>query len=467
MKPGILEIRWLNESFTASWMDRSGAASRWTATEPVQNAETLQAALSKARTSAGYLRRVRFLLDQRNLIFHVQETPPAPRKLLETILERLVAENRFFEEPATWIRMAMPSAPQRDRWLLAIMPRSLLEAIETACRENEIELIGIYPFASALASFLTCGEVALYETVLLVADSGVSHNLLVGRGDGQLLFARSIARSGASTDQRLEQEINRTLQFSQQRCGAEVTRILALGPECHATLVQRTLREGLKLDRLPDEMAGQKADGGNLPLSDDSPLNFVASRHWLPSLARPIVALSLAVLLLATMGFALSGYSQLRRASRAVDAAQQRQKALSQAKANGDERTRRAAELASLVEQIGKPGTTGRVATLTRYLSGRIPTPLRLTQLTVQNTTNGTQLELQGASRQQGIRFLTTLEDIEKILHDADSRIQITDSTRQRILAGTPDPAPSLLSPSSPRDIRGEERGFFVKGRIP
>ncbi len=468
MKSGLMGILWLTERFTATWLDRAGQVATWTAPDSVGDSKELRAALRQARVQAGSsMRRVVFLLDQRNLLFHVQETPPASGKLLGSILDRLVTESRFFDEPATWIRLALPGPPQRHRWLLALMPRSVLDDIEAACQETQLDLVGVHPVASVLATFLARVALTPFETVLLVTDIGSSHNLLVARCDGQVLFARSIALSGAGTDLRLEQEINRTLHFSQQRCGALVTRVVALGAACHATLSGKSLREGLPVECLPGALEGHALEIAVLQLRDDSPLNLARPTRRLPFWARSAVVAGLAALVLVSLVVTVTACFDIRNDAGAALQINRARQAEAGVAANRQIRARRAHDLAALIQAIGRPDDPGVAVTFARHVSRTLPTSLRLTHLEVRKGTNGWAVDLRGVSRLRGSRFLAALDQFERGLSDGLFKVRVADSTHRETLGGVTTSSPTLLSRPAVRDAASDELPFFVRGWIP
>ena len=299
----------------------------------------------------------------------------------------------------------------------------------------------------------------------MISDLGGSHGLLVGRGDGQVLFARSIGASRGETEGRLDQEINRTLYFAEQRFGVKVGRLVAVGARCFSLLSSRTLRDGLNVENLGVELeepaqAALVAEGG-----PGIRLNFVRRSPWQATWVRPALAASMAALLVgssATTAWVIHE-AQGRRAE------QDRRKREAQASARIQEvreaRRQEAEGLRALVLTVGQPDHPAIVPAFCRYLQATTPASLRLTGLELSQSTNGWTLRLEGVSREQGGRFLSGIEEWESGLTGGVFRVNIDDrSHRLGVEGGSGVP----LTGSGPVASRSEgvERPFFLSGTI-
>ena len=470
MKRHTLAVSWLHDQFAAAWVDAAGEIVHWVCPHPVGPNTTLADTVREARRQAGRsITRIAWLVDHRSLLFHIQETPPVKGRLIRPLLDRLVAENRFFDEPAVWAKLSLPGMAHRQRWLLSLMPSSLWKEIESACDEADLTVTGVYPANALLGAFLPSISAGTDEIVLVLADFGNGHALLVGRSDGQILFARSIAHSKNEAEDRLGQEINRTLHFVQQRFGGEIHRMIAVGSDDYASLIGLEIRDDLIVECLltepnPARFALQLASH----LGDLS-LDLSLGRRRQPAWVRPVLALGMVALLLVSITTSLLVRSQSAdRLSESIRLKREA-RAASEIMATRDAGLREVRRLRSFLTLVGAQDSPPVAATLVRYLSTTLPPSLRLTSLNISQATNGWHFRFEGLSREQGSRFHCLIEDLESNLVHGIFRAQITDSSHQRTLAETSG-ALRIAAPSPPRYglvLPSEERPFFLAGSIP
>ena len=253
MAKSILGVSWLNGSFKAVAFRGGVAAGTWTCPLRVEKLEELKAVLSQAVTETRFMgNEVVFVLEHRSLIYHLQETPPAKRRVVRQLLDRAVVQNKFFEEPAVWGSQPAPSAKGRLRHVLNIIPRSLLDGLTAACRELELELRGVFPATAVLSGQLDklSGDSST-DTVLLAADLAGVLCLMVGGSDGQILFSRLVVGLSLANRERVEQEINRTLLYSQQQFGVSVNRLWVFGDGAQKLLEVLPARDALSVGASP------------------------------------------------------------------------------------------------------------------------------------------------------------------------------------------------------------------------
>ena len=236
MARNVLGISWLHGQFQA--ITATGAA--WSSPALVSSAQEFSAALSTAVRHTQFKgQHVAVVIDHRNLLFHVQETPPAKGKVLAKLLARLVAQNQFFEEPAAYGHVELPVSKGHHRFLLSLLPQSLPQAIDDACTNHGLILAALLPSAAVLAPRLQTLEAPSDDVVILATELGDSMNLLLGRADGKLLFSRTVVLGTAGRTERAAQEINRTLHYAQQQFGVMVNHLFIVGAETYAALRTR------------------------------------------------------------------------------------------------------------------------------------------------------------------------------------------------------------------------------------
>lgn len=468
MKRGVLSVAWLAETVSAAWLDAAGTVCHWVCPFAVPGGDALQQAVGLAHKKAGTgMRRIAWLIDHRNLLFHIQETPPVKGRWIRPLLDRLVQENRFFDEAAIWAKAPLSPVSNRHRWLLALMPSSVWTEIERVSDENELEVLGVYPSSALLGSFLSRVEAGPQESVLLLAQFGGSDSIIVGRGSGQILFARSIARGAGDSRERLDQEINRTIHFSQQRFGDEVRRLIAIGSDTYSTLSGRTIREGLGMECLvPDYPPSEHAIGFAERIGTLS-LDFSLGYRRQPTWVRPALAAGMLALLVVSVS--LAGIVSAEARARRNDAERMRREAKVSATIlhNREGHWNEARRLKAFLTFTGARPTPSVPAAFARYLRNILPPSLRLTALDVVRTREGWKVRLEGASRESGNRLWTQVEELENELTTGVFRVNLVKNH----------PGDSLALPLSEERLSaadeamnqatsGQERTFAMEGDI-
>ena len=460
----VLGVSWIHGRFQAVSLRGATVLASWTSPQPVANDSDFGPALAEAVRGTKFTgSRVALLLDHRSMLYHVQDTPPAKGRVLHQLLERLVAQNHFFEEPAVWSHATLPPAKGRQRFLLALVPESLLRRISDACAGHRLQLAAVYPMAGALGDQLRRFSVPPEEAVILAADLGHSLHLLLGRGDGQVLFSRSVVFSAAQQPERAAQEINRTLLYAQQQFAAAVGQLFVFGEGAFARFKDLQIRQGLvarpsPVDADPFFYARQAG-----VLSPKLSLNLASQSASPQRQSRQLAAASVAALLVAAAVTATKVELLLNARERQAQSRTHEIESLTQSQATGFARRDEARRLAAFVHLAGSTNDPPVPELFARFLPAAFPETMRLAQVSVVRGTNGWEFQLEGFVRDQAGGYLGLLARFEDSLRKSVFRPQLTDSTHQRLMGGknVDRPAPRLRSAE-----RDGEKPFFVTGVI-
>lgn len=463
----VLGISWLNGRFHAVVRRGTAVSASWTSPVPVVNDGDFSAALRDAVQETRFSgRSVNVVLDHRSVLFHVQETPPAKGRMLHDLLDRLVRQNRFFEEPAAWTRLSLPPGKSQARHLLALVPGSFLERITQACAEQKLQLNTLLPLAAVLSTQLRQLSLAPDEVVVLAADLDGSLHLVLGRGDGQVLFSRSVVLTGAQQGERASQEINRTLQYAQQQFGAVVSQLFVFGEQAFTLLRDLQIRQGLQVRQSPlaeDPFFHARQAAAASPKTI---LNLAPRSSPLQRQARKLAAAGLAALLIAsaTVGLKVELFARAREARYQ---AQVQQIAIdNNAQAASQARQREADHLAAFLRLVGTTNQPPVPELFARHLATCVPESMRLTQVTVRRDTNGWELHLEGFTRESAGGYLALAAQLDANLRGSPFQVQVTDSTHQRVFGGAPGTSRDGPEPGRPKGGAQGEKPFFVKGVI-
>lgn len=461
----ILGISWLNGRFHAAALNGSTVSASWACPQPVPYEADFGEALAEAVRQTRFTgTQVVVVLDHGSLLFHVEETPPVKGRMLRQLLERRVAQNHFFEEQAAWGRIDLPAFKGRQRTLLALVPQSLVHNLSTSCAALRLNLAAVVPTAAALAPHLSQLSIPADEAIVLATDLGGSLHLLLGRGDGQVLFSRSVLLGGTLQSDRAAQEIARTLHYAQQQFSVVVNHLFVFGSAAFAVLKDVQIRSGLRIQpSTVDEDQFYFARQAGL-VSRKSTVNLVSPAETQRLRVRGLAAtgLAAAVVLSATTTFVVE--RTVRARERATAELEQQLAAEGNTTARNRSLGREARRLDAFLRLVGSTNDAPVAELFARYLPTVAPESIHFTEASLSRGLGGWEFQLNGFLREQSLDYLAFLDQVERQLQNGPFSAQITDSTHQQILQGTAE----ANGPSARRSGRpGDEKPFFVKGMIP
>lgn len=466
MNGEILGLAWCNRHLEAVRLKGNRVLGRWSASLTGNDLESFRSGLRHAREAVGFTgRRAVLVLDHRRLIYGALDTPSAQGRTLDQVLEHLVAEQQYFDEPAVWSRVPLPATGAQQRWLLAVLPRSFRDHLEGILAEQNLELTGLYPFAAIQAQHLRHVDGDPTEAVVLVQSLAGSHALLVGRPGGQVLFARSLVDAPSDDPGRLAQEVQRTQHFCQQRFGLTVRRVIPLAgspdPEekpavTHGDDPSMAEEEGASWAERAARWGGSST--WNLAGNVRAP---VSGRD------RAVAFATLSLLLLAVVTTALVEWRVEARGRRVAEMHRQERErtdraALEAVRAQAWERRQRWLRL------VGDPAAPAVAPAFARYLCQVMPEALCLTRLDLVRTDSGWEVRLEGVTRESSSGQLSLLGSWEAELAGGPFAVRIADSTQRRLMGQAPLPLSGALA-GQPTSLSGggvDQRRCFLLGHI-
>lgn len=464
MSKKVLGISWLDGSFRAVSTSGKEVSASWVSPTSVTSDAEFITALDSALRHTGYKgNRVALVIDHPSLLFHVQDAPPAKGKVLRQLLERQIAQNHFYDEPAAWRHAALPLVNGRQRYLLTMLPQSLVQKLRDTCEERNLQLAGVLPVAAVLRAQLGKLSIPSDEAVVLAADLGNALYLLVGRGDGQVLYARSILLSSTQQTERAVQEINRTLHYAQQQFGTTVNQLFVFGVQAYAAIKDLQVRQGLSVLPSPVEEDPFYHAREAALTADKSPLNLIADKEGRNRSLRQLAAVAALFLLISAIATVIRVELAVAEQRKLAQEKARQMEAAAQVEAVAHTRGLEAQRLTALLSRIGSTNDPPVPELFSRYLPTIVPDTVRLTQVIVNRSTNGWQFQLEGLAEESSMGFLSLLNDLEENLRGGTFRTQILDSTHRQLTGtGAPDRAPMATRVGA----RPTEKPFFVSGLI-
>jgi hypothetical protein len=230
MSKRALSIIWLNGRLKAAVCQGHHVAASWEHEDLVEHVGELTPLIRQAMTALKFRGSdATFVLDHRQLIYHLQELPPGKPGTLRPLLLRKIAQAKFFDEEAAWGHHPPLPGKENQRLLLTLLPRSVVTGLCGVCAELGLLPVAVFTPSAILATQFKHLHLQAAETVLLAADLGDTLCLVAGRGDGQIMFCRSVSSSGSQHRARAGQEINRTLLYVQQQFGSPINTLWVFG----------------------------------------------------------------------------------------------------------------------------------------------------------------------------------------------------------------------------------------------
>lgn len=456
MSRKVLGISWLNGSFSAA-LEGSSLSASWACPTPVNDEPAFASALAEAVRQTSFSgSKIMLVLDHRSLLFHVQETPPGADKLIDQLLERAVEKSQFFPEQAAWRRLSLPSAKGRRRFLLALLPSGFVRGLAELCAAQRLELVGVFPLVSVLAEHLRALPVPEEETVLLGARVGDAIHLLLGKGDGAVLFSRTIVTGASLVAERLVQELNRTRQFAQQQFGAHVSRLFIFGSETFRVIKELPVRDELTIQASPIAEEPLYYARQVAAASPRAALNLAPRSERFKKPLQRLAAVAVAALFCASVAVAVLAQLTVRARERAEANRARQWQAEEQIRSAARTLQRQATRWRAFVDVVGSTNDAPVAELFARYLATAVPDAIRLAHVDLHKGPAGWSCRLEGFAREQAEGFLAQMEDFERKLRTGIFNLRITDSTYQRLLAGTAQPA----------GARSNERAFFITATI-
>jgi hypothetical protein len=487
MNRNILSLSWLNGQVKAVHVRGSKLVSSWICPTLTDRVEEFPQLLRDAVSHTGFRGKdVMVVVENRSLLYHLQEAPIGRKSLVRSFIERRVQQSRFFEDQPTCYGLNAPVPMKTNqRFLLTLLPRDWVISIREACLAQGYNLRAVFAPATVLTRQIQKLTASSNKPILLSADIGGSIALVVGRKD-QVWFARSVAMSAAPSSspldpakagptlkvvkavarptERLEQELNRTRLFCQQQFESTLDEFWVIG---------ETAKRALENVKVPSGMSQQATDGPEnefllawetSQLSPRTPGNLLSQFHSEDVYRRRLAAVAVAAGLVFSVGF--SGWINHLIKDRELQL-QSIQSQIEESRTQHEETLsvwKIALQKQSFVASVGSPTDPPVPVLLLRYLGSHLPETFVLGRIDLNRATNRWYFRLEGRQMVSTMDFFTTLEAFERELTNSVFKAQIAASTRTRLFQESSTEIRGLTAAGAAND---GEKPFFVEGVIP
>jgi hypothetical protein len=237
-----LSVSLIHGHFYAVALHRGAITGRWECPSPVHSPAEFGAAVKQAVEETSFRGGTLHLVLAHPRLTTVLATVPATSgRSLARLLERQAQREKSFDGEAAWCHQLTLSVKGGTSVLLHLFPRALLQQyIKMAEKLGGLTLVSAVPACAVVHGQILGLPVPLNEAILVAAAVGDTTQLVVGQRDGQILLARSVPASWNSNLRGLLADLNRTLLFTKEQFGVEVSGIFLFGKgaEEHLEAVQ-------------------------------------------------------------------------------------------------------------------------------------------------------------------------------------------------------------------------------------
>ncbi|MBF0170459.1 MAG: hypothetical protein HQK87_05130 [Nitrospinae bacterium] len=228
----VLTVRIFHGHFKAVHFLRGVVKGVYHHPDPVANLDDISHALDRALAVTAFKGKlVTFLYEGEAMDHSFVTTPPMEAKDLRLFLARKAEQEKPFEGKAAFSFTTTASPKGGHIVLLTIAPKAFVDGLTELCRARGLFIQKLIP-ASAVMGHLMSQMGYARETVIgVVAEVGGRLSLLVGKGDGSLMFDRHFNYDWRQTKEaeRIGREIERSLLFAKQQFGQAPEAVIFIG----------------------------------------------------------------------------------------------------------------------------------------------------------------------------------------------------------------------------------------------
>ncbi len=199
---------------------------------PVTTLDDIAAALDRAIVATGFTGKlVTFLYEGEEIEHSFVTTPPMETKDLRLFLGRKAEQEKQFEGRAAFSYTLTASPKGGHIVLLTLSPRTFVDGLTEICRVRGLFIQKLIPASAVMGHLMSQLGYAADNVIGLVAEVGGRLSLLVGKGNGALMFDRHFNYNWRidKDAERIGREIERSLLFAKQQFGQSPEAVIFIG----------------------------------------------------------------------------------------------------------------------------------------------------------------------------------------------------------------------------------------------
>jgi hypothetical protein len=225
-----LGLAWMHGAFHAAVFHRQALVGSWHAAAPVRSLEEFEHAFDAALAALDFGGEEVFLLLAHDEFVHQPEQAPsfsdsAARAYLRGRVERHEKEH----EPVLWVSERTLAARDEGAFVLHLLPSAFYGKLNSLLLARRLDLTRILPMSVPLRLVLGSLHTLAEKSALLAAETGEVTTVIAARGDGELLFSRTLLARLTVDPARLGVEVNRSLLYSKQQFATTIDHVWLIG----------------------------------------------------------------------------------------------------------------------------------------------------------------------------------------------------------------------------------------------
>jgi len=235
------------------------------------------------------------------------ELPKMAKKDLHKYLQRRIILEKPFKEDASWCYHEAHHGKNTEGVLLHLMPKDIVDAMIRICDDFFFVAKRLVPLTEIFTSHIASLKLDRNEKLLLIALFENRVQMVVARGNGEILFVRELGYAWSENNgERLITDADRTLRYAKQRTGGSISRIIMMGDQSESAMnvLNKTVTLPIVIDESSADCFFWAKKVSDLPISNAN--NFIpklARRALTRRTALRSAVMSLAFLLMLTVSF--------------------------------------------------------------------------------------------------------------------------------------------------------------------
>jgi len=244
LKRPTLGISWVQGQFHAVFFESGICISRWHSSTPVHTTLDFSTAVTEACKQLNVAQNsdVAMVYESEKLAHPFIQVPPMSSKDLVSFLTRRVPQEKAFAEDAAWSWTHTFAAKEGQGILLHLLPEDFRKEIIQTLEDLKLYPKTLLPLSQVMAQHTLRLPVEDDDVVAMLATFAGETDILITRGDGEILFTRDLGYNWQDNIDVLVRDVDRSILYAKQQFGVAVNKLSTAGEgsaELHAEMENR------------------------------------------------------------------------------------------------------------------------------------------------------------------------------------------------------------------------------------